>query len=145
VEVSGTANGPYSIISPLSESECYFYRAILPRHRDFQETLRVPFFLDDGTGRLLIDPRGAQTDLQPSFSEDVEWDSAQDYIRHFLSRHGVRSGQVEEYCIRANDRLFVTGTPQDNPAIGQRNENSVRSSQARGLAYLSPETADGAS
>jgi hypothetical protein len=38
--------------------------------------------------------------------------------------------------------LFVTGTLQDNPAIGQRNENSVRSSQARGLAYLSPEAAD---
>ena len=32
VEVSGTATGPYSIISPLSETECYFYRAILPRH-----------------------------------------------------------------------------------------------------------------
>ncbi len=145
VEVSGTANGPCSIISPLSETECYFYRATLPRHLDCQETLCVAFFLDDGTGRLLIDPRGAQTDLQPSFSEDVEWDSAPDYIRHFLSRHGVRSGQVVGYCIRANDRLFVTGTPQDSPAIGQRNQNSVRSSQARGLAYLSPEAADGAS
>ena len=143
VEVSGTANGPCSIISPLSETECYFYRAILPRRLDCQETLCVAFFLDDGTGRLLIDPRGAQTDLQPSFSEDVEWDSAPDYIRHFLSRHAVRSGQVVGYCIRAND--LVTGTPQDSPAIGQRNENSVRSSQARGLAYLSPEAADGAS
>jgi hypothetical protein len=142
VEASGTATGPYSIISPLSETECYFYRAILPRHRDCQETLCVPFFLDDGTGKLLIDPRGAQTELQPSFSEDVACDSAPDYIQHFLSRHGVRSGQAEEYCIRANDCLFVTGALQDNPAIGQRNENSVRSSQARGLAYLSPEAAD---
>jgi len=142
VEVSGTATGPYSVISPLSKTECYFYRAILPRHGDCQETLCVPFFLDDGTGKLLIDPRGAETDLQPSFSEDVEWDSAPDYIRHFLSRHGVTSGQVEEYCIRANDRLFVTGTLQDNPAIDQINENSGRCSQAGGLRYLSPEAAD---
>jgi hypothetical protein len=141
VEVSGTATGPYSVISPLSKTECYFYRAILPRHDDCQETLCVPFFLDDGTGKLLIDPRGAETDLQASFSEDVEWDSAPDYIRHFLSRHGVTSGQVEEYCIRANDRLFVTGTLQDNPAIDQMNENG-RSSQAGGLRYLSPEAAD---
>src|SRR3982074_366688 len=44
VEVSGTATGPYSVISPLSETECYFYRAILPRHRDCQETLCVPSF-----------------------------------------------------------------------------------------------------
>jgi hypothetical protein len=140
VEVSGTATGPYSVISPLSKTECYFYRAVLPRHGDCQETLCVPFFLDDGTGKLLIDPRGAETDLQASFSEDVEWDSAPDYIRHFLSRHGVASGQVEEYCIRANDRLFVTGTLQDNPAIDQMNENSA--SQAGGLRYLSPEAAD---
>src|SRR3984893_7745877 len=139
VEVSGTATGPYSVISPLSETECYFYRAILPRH--CQETLCVPFFLDDGTGQLLIDPRGAETDLQPSFSEDVEWDSAPDYIRHFLTRHGVTSGQVEEYCIRAKDRLFVTGTLQVNPAIDQRNENLVRCSPAGGLAYLSPQPA----
>ena len=87
---------PCSVISPRSETECYFYRVILPRYRDCQETLWVPFFLDDGTGKLLIDPRGAETDLQPSFSEDVEWDSAPDYIRLFLSRHGVTSGQVEE-------------------------------------------------
>jgi hypothetical protein len=33
VEVSGTATGPYSVISPLSKTECYFYRAILPRQR----------------------------------------------------------------------------------------------------------------
>jgi len=97
VEVSGTATGPYSTISPLSETECYFYRAILTRHRDCQETLCVPFFLDDAAGKVMIDPRGAETDLQPSFSEDVEWDSAPDYIRHFLSRHGVTPGQVEEY------------------------------------------------
>ena len=142
VEVSGTATGPYSIISPLSRTECYFYCAILPRHGDCQETLCVPFFLDDGTGELLIDPRGAETDLQPSFSEDIEWDSAPDYIRHFLSRHGVTSGQVEEYCIRANDRLFVTGTLQDNPAVDQTNENSGRCSPAGGLRYLSPEAAD---
>jgi hypothetical protein len=142
VEVSGTATGPYSIISPLSKTECYFYSAVLPRHGDCQETLCVPFFLDDGTGKLLIDPRDAETDLQASFSEDVEWDSAPDYIRHFLSRHGVASGQVEEYCIRANDRLFVTGTLQDNPAIDQMNENSARCSQAGGLRYLSPEAAD---
>jgi hypothetical protein len=142
VEVSGTATGPYSVISPLSATECYFYRATLPRRRDCQETLCVPFFLDDGTGKLLIDPCGAETDLQPTFSEDVEWDSAPDSIRHFLSRHGVKSGRVEEYCIRANDRLFVTGTLQDNPALERMNENSVRCSQARGLAYLSPEAAD---
>jgi hypothetical protein len=119
---------------------------LLPCHpaapSDCQETLCVPFFLDDGTGKLLVDPRGAETDLQTSFSEDVEWDSAPDYIRHYLSRHGVTSDQVEEYCIRANDRLFVTGTLRDNPAIDQMNENSARCSQAEGLRYLSPEVAD---
>ena len=57
----------------------------------------------------------------------------------FSPRRYVR--RVEEYCIRANDRLFVTGTLQDNPAIDQRNENSVRCSPAGGLAYLSPEGA----
>jgi hypothetical protein len=49
---------------------------------------------------------------------------------------------VEEYCIRANDRLFVTGTLQDNPAIDQMNENSARCPPAEAPRYLSPEAAD---
>ena len=59
----------------------------------------------------------------------------------FFLATALRPARSKKYCIRAKDRLFVTGTLQVNPAIDQRNENSVRCSPAGGLAYLSPEAA----
>ena len=82
-----------------------------------------------GTGKLLIDPRGAETDLQPSFSEDVEWDSAPDYIRHFLSRHGVTSGQVDR-CSALPFQGNLSALRCDH---GQRHDGTSRLSPFRHL------------
>jgi len=123
VEVSGKVEGPYTIIAPLSELDCFHYRA-LARQRDqrvtVEETLSAPFFLADGTGKLMVDARGAKTDMPPVFSENYAG-QAPDYLRHFLSRHGITPGvpvSLEEYCIRPGDTLFVMGTLRENMASG---------------------------
>jgi len=143
VEVSGKVEGPYTIIAPMSEEDCFYYRAVVwskgersPWRKAAEESLAAPFFLDDGTGKMMVDPRGAETDLPPVFAEEYESD-VPDHLQHFLSRHAVPSGfplKLEEYCVRSGDALFVMGTLRENHAAEGR--ASVEGE------LLSPEAAD---
>lgn len=134
VEVSGTAVGPYTLLSPLSELDCYYYRAIawegsgsnerISWKKVGEESLCVPFFLDDGTGQLLIDPRSADLELQETFSEELtnpsSLGSVTGSIRHFLGRRGLlgeRPVKLAEYCVQPSAQLFVFGTVRENPGV----------------------------
>ena len=47
VEVSGKVEGPYTIIAPLSEMDCFHYRAVARQEGErgpIEETLSAPFF-----------------------------------------------------------------------------------------------------
>jgi hypothetical protein len=66
VEVHGRALRQYALVSPMTQMACVWYR--LFRYRRDRKGWRlksvmtsgsVPFLLDDGTGRVSIDPRGA--------------------------------------------------------------------------------------
>ena len=119
VEVSGQAAGPYTLIAPLSETECYYYRLVTTHVRDkkkrsFEQC--APFFLNDGTGELMIDPAGAEIQFSPLGTLDSG--SLPDYLRHFLVQHGIPIAdlvKVEEFCIRPEDKIVVFGTLQENP------------------------------
>jgi E3 Ubiquitin ligase len=126
VEVSGTAAGPYTLISPLAQSDCFYYRAMAWQAEEEQkrwrkvaeEKLYAPFFVADETGQMMVDLRAAEIDLPPAFSEEVLPGDALEYMQHFLNRHGVSpdsSVRLEERCIRPGDKLFVMGTLQENP------------------------------
>jgi hypothetical protein len=133
VELSGLANGPYTVPAPITERRCYFYRTAVwewrRQGRSSQwvkvaaECAHVPFFLDDNTGKVLIDPRGAELDLhcdfQQQFSDSIfsSDDGAPPNVRAFLSRHGLMTGnkiKVEEYCIKPKNAMFVLGTLAEN-------------------------------
>jgi hypothetical protein len=125
VEVSGRVVGPYTLIAPLSETDCFYYRAVVRGSSDEEKTPReeilyAPFFLDDGTGRVMVDPRGAETQLRATVDDEYSPSSGDAFTRHFLVRHGISSAlpaHVEEYCIRAGDRLYVLGTLRENPGL----------------------------
>jgi hypothetical protein len=91
VEVSGTVVGPYTLISPLSESDCFYYHAVArstgeEEKKVAEEVLYAPFFLDDGTGRLMVDPRGAEMELRPSVDEEYSPSTGDAFTRHFSGR-----------------------------------------------------------
>jgi hypothetical protein len=125
VEVSGTVVGPYTLIAPLSQADCFYYHAVArgnsgEEKKTSAEVLYVPFFLDDGTGRVMVDPRGAETDLRPSVDGEYSSSTSDAFTRHFLVRHGISNeypAHLEEYCIRAGDRLYVLGTLRENPGL----------------------------
>jgi len=133
VELSGLASGPYTMAAPITERQCYFYRTVVwewkRQGRSNQwvkvagECSHVPFFLDDNTGKVLIDPRGAELDLHCDFKQEFSDsifssdDGVPPNVRAFLSRHGLVTGnkiKVEEYCIKPKNAMFVLGTLAEN-------------------------------
>jgi hypothetical protein len=159
VEVCGTAVGPYTVISPLSEFECYYYRAVawegvgsnenMHWKKAGEESLCVPFFLDDETGQLLIDPRGAELELQETFSEELTDPSSLGMItgsmRHFLGRRGLSgacAAKLVEYCIQPQDQLFVFGTVRENPGVEFPSVSGSNESARPDSAFMSDAAAD---
>ena len=132
VEINGLATGPYVITSPLKQADCFYYRSVAwelrqqGKNREWvkigEESLHVPFFVDDGSGTLLVDPTGADMDLHCDFKEQYNslfgTGDMTPSVSQFLSRCGAdfgRSLKVEEYCIKPKNFLFVLGTLAQNP------------------------------
>ena len=116
VEVSGTAAGPYTLIAPLSQTECLYYRLQVesnPRGdlgRKIHE-MCAPLFLDDGTGMLMIYPQGAELRFAPSYRR-AEYGKLAAML---ASRYNNQPPEFsQEYTIKAGDRIFVLGTLIEN-------------------------------
>lgn len=136
VEISGLAIGPYVIPSPLKQVDCYYYRSVAWELRQqgknsewikvAEETLHVPFYIEDGTGKVLVDPRGAEMELHCDFQEQYNrsalFGSSEmlGNVAEFLVRHGVnpdRHIKVEERCIKPKNCIFILGTLSQNPGL----------------------------
>jgi hypothetical protein len=124
------------MVAPITTMPCYYYRTYVWEWKRegknskwvkvAAECMYVPFFLDDNTGRVLVDPRGADLDIHRDFQEEfcdsffTTKDPAPLSVRNFLARHGVETGnkiKVEEYCIKPKNSLFVLGTLAENPGL----------------------------
>lgn len=136
VELSGLAIGPYTIVAPITTRACYYYRTIAWEWKQqgkskqwvkvAAESMHLPFFLDDNTAKVLVDPRGADLDLHRDFLHEfcdgffTTKEEAPPNVRDFLLRHGVSTRnkiKVEEFCIKPKNALFILGTLDENPGI----------------------------
>jgi len=136
VEVSGLAVGPYTLVAPVTARTCYYYRTVVwewkqsGKNKNWVkvagECMHVPFFVDDNTGRALVDPRGADLDLHRDFEQEfcdsffTTKEPMPGNVRSFLARHGIVTNnkiKVEEYCIKPKNSLFVLGTLGENPGM----------------------------
>jgi hypothetical protein len=136
VELSGLAVGPYTLIAPITQRPSYYYRTIVWEWKRqgrsskwvkvAAECMHVPFFLDDNTGKVMVDPRSAELDLHRDFQQEF-CDSffsfkgeAPPNVHSFLSRHGIMTNnkiKVEEFCIKPKNSLFLLGTLDENPGL----------------------------
>lgn len=151
VEVSGLAVGPYTIPAPVTGAPCFFHRTIAwqlkqaGKNQEWQkvaeESMHVPFFLDDNTGRVLVDPQGAEMDIHRDFHEEFSGsffgnhDDVPANVANFLARHGVANDhklKVDEYCIKPKNALFILGTLATNPGI-EISQTPVRSGSAESI------------
>jgi hypothetical protein len=137
VEVSGMAAGPQTIPAGITGEPCYYYHATAWQQSEsgkqqgwekvVDESVGVPFFVDDGTGRMLVYPQGAELDIHRNFREEYgasffsTREMVPESVRKFLLRHGITpSGTIrlEERCILPGYPLFVFGTLGENSGSG---------------------------
>jgi hypothetical protein len=136
VELSGQAVGPYTMLAPITARPCYYFRTVVWEWKRegrsskwvkvAAECMHLPFFLDDNTGRVMVDPRGADLDLHRDFQQEfcdslfTMKEEAPPNVHALLSRHGISTRnkiKVEEFCIKPKNSLFVLGTLGDNPGL----------------------------
>jgi hypothetical protein len=124
VEISGLAIGPYVCTSPLKQLDCYYYRSVAWELKQrgknsewvkvAEETLHVPFYVDDNTDRVLVDPRGADMDLhcdlQEQYNRSGIFGSSEmpGNVAEFLMRHGANPDKhikAEEFPLCLGDAV----------------------------------------
>jgi hypothetical protein len=134
VEVSGMPIGPQTISSAITGEPCFYYRAQAWQWDDsandkkweqvLDESLSVPFFLEDSTGRVLVNPQGADLDVHRNFSDEIQnshfgpGSIIPEHIRKFVAQRGLLAGdkiRLEERIIKPGFPLFVFGTLGENP------------------------------
>jgi hypothetical protein len=152
VEVNGLAVGPYTIAAPITAKPCFYYRTKAWEYRQSgkkkewrlvaDENLHVPFYLDDNTGKLLIDPDGADMDIHRDFHEEYSSSilfgrEVPPSVRTFLTRHGVSGDgkiKVEESCIKPKNALFIVGTLDENTGLSVA-PNPVPTAHSSGATF----------
>lgn len=135
VEINGLAAGPYTVAAPITGRACYYYRTMAwelrksGKNEEWQqvadESLHIPFYVDDNTGLQLVNPQGAEMDLHRDFHEEYSnsmffGKEMPESVRAFLARNAVsgeRRVRVDEYCIKPKNALFVLGTLAENVGL----------------------------
>jgi hypothetical protein len=134
VEVSGNPTGPQTISSAITGEPCFYYRAQAWQWDDsandkkwqqvLDETLSVPFYLEDSTGKVLVNPQRAELDVHRNFSDEMQTSRfgpgslIPEHIRKFAATRGLLAGdkiRLEERIIKPGYPLFVFGTLGENP------------------------------
>ena len=123
--------------SPFTDSDCVYYRFSIEEYRSSGKSSRwvtvrkgddsVPFFIDDGTGRVLVDSRGAKVEIlrdnefRSGFMKDPPAG-----VKRFLGRSGMdfesflgmnKAMRYRESFVAPGDMLYVMGTAGDNPFV----------------------------
>ena len=143
VEVTGLATGPATMIAPVTQVPCYYSRTVGWQLRQSgknkkwekvaDEVQLTPFYLDDNTGRVLVNPENAEMDIHQDFDEQYRaslFSGCADVpstVALFLGRHGVmldKNVKVEEYCIKPKNALFILGTLSANEGVVARTNTS---------------------
>jgi E3 Ubiquitin ligase len=108
-ELAGRAKVRTPLTAPFSGIPCVFYRFQVEEERQSQRGRRwttveqgattEPFYLEDETGTLMVDPSGAETVLQRSY-------------RTFRRDEGwfARRKRLSEWWIVPGQKLFIAGT-----------------------------------
>ena len=101
-----------------------------------EETLHLPFFIEDATGQLLVEPLGAEFDLHQTLREEyglpsssLKSENIPPSVHNFLIGHGIpldRPTRIEEHALQPEMPVLIAGTVSKNPGIEVRPLSPVR-------------------
>lgn len=121
VQVRGNASGDAPLQSPVWKKPCYVYTVKVERWKqDGQsgsweysstKTVGLPFYLLDGTGKVLVDPEGADCDLTPYPSQVMRG------LPAGLFSQSLTPGRfrVTEFLVLPGHLYDVIGSCTENP------------------------------
>ena len=139
VEIAGKAvpAEKKSLKSPFTSKDCVYYKYTVEEYRSSGKSSHwvtiksgdscMPFFLQDDTGKVLVDPKGAEIDIPM----DNEFKSRSGYnppkeVMTFLVANRLNHKNIlgfnkmmryREYYLAPNDPAYVLGTAGDNPFV----------------------------
>lgn len=154
VEVKGEAVPlGQPMLSPFSASPCVYYRYTIEEYvhsgkSSHWDTIKseesgVDFLVDDGTGRVEVNPRGAEVDIPFDHQFDVNpGQETPDGVLRFLQyiglpdnkpkmflglvAYGENERRYTEWFIAPGDNLYVMGTALPKPGvISDKNEEQI--------------------
>jgi len=121
VRIDGVIAEGATLIAPLTGRACVFYLATIEeyvsngRSGSWRERVRehrgVPFAVEDGTGRALVDPTDALVDVDiDTTSKSGTLDDPTDTEAAFLQRHGQKgAGWIFNKRLRYREGVFQIG------------------------------------
>jgi len=113
VELNGKVIAIKKLISPITKKECVYYKVehqVYVRNKNSGSWITISvktkfenFFLEDGTGKVEVDPRLAELDIP------------QDHITPHLYLTG--SQRDIEYFLAPGDTVYTLGTAKNKPGV----------------------------
>ena len=140
VEVNGKAHPATKTVvtSPLTGKRCahYLYKVekyVQSGKSGHWRTIKrgestEPFFVQDETGKVLVDPTNAEAHVPMSYHSESRWGKdPEPAIRKFLEKENIRfegalfganyTMRFREWVIGLNDEVYVMGEAADNPYV----------------------------
>ncbi|MFH1655832.1 MAG: GIDE domain-containing protein [Candidatus Omnitrophota bacterium] len=129
-EIIGEAKKTASLKSPLTQMECVFYRYTAERYQSSGRSGRwvtiakgdscfSPFWLDDGTGKIMVLPAGAEFILPNDYEFSTGWGrSLPSNLINFMENNGLsykafigtQRLRFKEWYIGEGEKVYVLGT-----------------------------------
>ncbi len=144
------------LAGPLTGRPCVYYIAIVEEQRSTgrssywrkvaTETRGVPFMIEDGTGRAIVDPNGAQVALDfDGNSRSGTFNKADPIQEAFLARHGQNSEgwvfnktlRYREAMIEIGEKISILGSGTREPDPHAAPEAAYRGAPATRLRLTS--------
>lgn len=117
VELQGTAVPDVLLAGPYTKSPCVFYHIIIERFvrsknstywvKELEMKTEIPFFIQDETGSVVVDPRGADTNLP------VRYRRIEGHKRY------------SEYNIMEKETIYVLGTAKRTESLEEKIHSQV--------------------
>ncbi len=147
VELAGRVAAPKPLASLIAQLPCVFSQVDIQQLRQrgkseawatvHKQEFKLPFYVDDGTGKVEVDPHGAQVQLVPDVVYSTDQDSAQwdqraldrsyeikdsrslnELLRDYCARRGIildAPTRFTETNLSPGDPVYVLGTASEQP------------------------------
>jgi hypothetical protein len=135
VELTGKSKETKLLKAPITGTECVFYGYTVERRESNSRSWVLiangvssycPFWLDDGTGKIIVYPRGAALLMPINYKFETDLSKTMpDNLVDFMENNGLKyKGELENYSLRfselyvkPNDNLYVLGTAKKTSGV----------------------------